>query len=131
MSLRGIAHRAHEDSNLKMLAKLKQQAFALAAAIEVKNVALDGVISAGEGDDEEAWYPSIAKAAKARTIQPSPDLLAKRDQRRDAALLRSLAWAVKTKHMNFQGDNWYSENCVNALAKARESGEWNPELEVK
>ncbi len=53
---------------------------------------------------------------------PSPDLLAKRDQKRDAALLRALK-----KHTGREETKiWLEDN-----AEAIESGEWKPELEMK
>lgn len=54
---------------------------------------------------------------------PSPDLLAKHD----AALLRELSGTFRKK------ENWGIDptQYLLRLAEARESGEWNPELEVK
>lgn len=51
-------------------------------------------------------------------LQPSTEALAARDRKRDAALLRYLA--DNNMKLNMYG-----------LALERESGEWEPELEVK
>jgi hypothetical protein len=59
--------------------------------------------------------------------EPAADLLAKRDQRRDAALLRKLSETFRKK------ENWGIDpvHYLLRLASERESGEWKPTLEVK
>lgn len=60
-------------------------------------------------------------------IEPAADLLAKRDQRRDASLLRKLSETFRKK------ENWGIDpvHYLLRLASECESGEWNPDLEVK
>lgn len=86
---------------------LEQQNLELLAAIEVKNEELK----------------LVAEYVKTEMIAD----LAKRDQKRDAALLRTLAetfnkrenWGIDPKHYLIR------------LSSERESGEWKPELEIK
>lgn len=116
----------------KVLA-LAQQNLAQLAAIEVKNAAISYL------HDEKCDYmrrnklgdplkESSAKVARnALALNPSPDLLAQRDKKRDVALLRQLAATFRKK------ENWGIDpvHYLLRLASERESGEWKPTLEVK
>lgn len=114
---------------------LEQQNLALAAAIEAKNAALQevadligessGVYGLHLNGDPAPWeeleqggrFERLTSLHDALVLNPSPDLLAKHD----ATLIR----AVRGERVRVEGD--WLEFC----AKARESGEWNPILEVK
>lgn len=113
--------------------ELAQQNLAQLAAIEVKNAAISYL------HDEKCDYmrrnklgdplkESSAKVARnALALNPSPDLLAQRDKKRDVALLRQLAATFRKK------ENWGIDpnHYLLRLASECESGEWKPELEVK
>ncbi len=126
----------------------------LAAAVEQYKKILDGWVSLAEnaniesgicccGDNMEghanpmscghsptdsgAYYcEKLHEQSKVLTL-PSPDLLAKRDQRRDASLLRKLSETFRKK------ENWGIDpfHYLLRLASECESGEWKPDLEVK
>lgn len=108
------------DDLSERIAELEQQNLALAAAIEAKDVALQA-----EYDYQSLNYEGEIASwiVDGLAINPSPDLLAKRDQMRDAALLALL------------------DSCADMLppcglrdkvhAVISESGEWNPILEIK
>lgn len=133
-ALEGYAERAEE---------LEQQNLALAAAIEVKDAALTKLRShVGDpanfdcyGTEEDLAKflqrvklnedAAIVQADAAIALNPSTDLLAKRDQKRDAALLRATRNTGPIFTTSLVG------MAVERIAAARESGEWNPELGVK
>lgn len=100
---------------------LEQQNIALAAAIEQMQGQL---LFCSEYLEDCANSPyNAAQCRKVAQLQPSPDLLAKRDQMRDAALLREVSRLTIITNDVF--------NKVRSLAAAREAGEWNPILEIK
>lgn len=100
--------------------ELEQQNLALAAAIEAKDVALQA-----EYDYQSLNYEGEIASwiVDGLAINPSPDLLAKRDQMRDAALLREVSRLTIITNDVF--------NKVRSLAVISEAGEWNPILEIK
>lgn len=106
------------------IAELERLNTELAAAIEVKDAALSELVDLMEDFYAGKYRPDSFTSQPARnalSLSP-PDLLAKRDQMRDAALLRFLA--SKTRKSAHAAE-------IEAIAKRRKSGEWEPELEVK
>lgn len=98
--------------------KLEQQNLELLAVIEVKDAAIGGMF----GPTRDLRSDRFDILSHALLATPSTDLLAKRDQRRDAALLREVAGIAYSEQ---------SYKTIRQLADKRESGEWKPELEVK
>ena len=102
--------------------ELEQQNLELLATIEKKNKAIE---YAHESLLLRDLMPKCQLLLdRALKTNPSTDPLAKRDQKRDAALLRV---AVRSFRGPFEALPRYVEEC----ARLRESGEWNPTLEVK
>jgi len=104
------------------IAELEQQNLELLAAIEAVQIDAEECL-----DFDECTAMLVPIDTYHALIEPAADLLAKRDQRRDAALLRKLSETFRKK------ENWGIDpvHYLLRLASERESGEWKPELEVK
>lgn len=70
----------------------------------------------------EEQNAALLVAIEALALSPSAELLEARDRVRDAKLLRAV-----DRYLLDIGDSC-SDDPLNELAKARESGEWQPEL---
>ncbi len=97
---------------------LEQQNIALAAAIEAVEIDAEECL-----DFDECTAMLIPIDTYLALVEPAADLLAKRDQMRDAALLREVSRLTIITNDVF--------NKIRSLAAAREAGEWNPILEIK
>lgn len=102
------------------IAELEQQNLELAAAIEAVQIDAEECL-----DFDECTAMLIPIDTYHALVEPAADLLAKRDQKRDAALLRA------TRNAGPIFTTSLIATAVERLAAARESGEWNPELEIK
>lgn len=113
---------------------LEAQNAALLVAIEAKDAALN-LWKVASGNAEESELDDMAcycitmplfcdayDATEALALSPSTELLEARDRVRDAKLLRAV-----DRYLLDIGDSC-SDDPLNELAKARESGEWQPEL---
>ena len=105
-----------EQQNLELLAAIERKRF---QAQELMGVVAD--VEAGTGFDK-VCLETVKRVIGVLREDASIDFLIQRDQRRDAALLRLAA----RKFLSCE--SWYA---AELSAKARESGEWNPILEVK
>lgn len=114
-----LANEIERATRVKLEALLHKQAEQITAAnlrIEQIREALKEALENYIPDSQAAYFEDAMLA------QPSTEALAERDRKRDAALLRFLAEKTyKRKHALEIED----------IAKKRESGEWEPELEVK
>ena len=97
---------------------LEQQNLELAAAIEVKDAAIETHLNPCGCFNGCEFCNGKVTLGEALAVKPSTDLLAKRD----AALLREVAGIAYSEQ---------SYKTIRQLADKRESGEWKPELEVK
>jgi len=104
-----------QERMLKQLAGMREELAARDLMIERMREAIDGMFGPTTTLREDRWD----KLDAARCLQPSTEALRDRDRKRDAALLRSVK------------DGWIHDDFLENLAEARESGEWEPNLEVK
>lgn len=100
---------------MKRIAELEQQNLELLAAIEAVQIDAEECL-----DFDERTAMLVPIDTYHALIEPAADLLAKRDQRRDAALLRKLSETFRKK------ENWGIDpiHYLLRLASECESGEW-------